>query len=84
MDQGLVVIGLMEEGPASGSTPTPADVESWNQTYGVEHPMLADPSMSQISYIVTGYPTYVVIDRDMTIATADLWPFDTSYIIGML
>ena len=79
-----MVIGLMEEGPSQGSTPTAANVESWNDQYGIEHPMLADAAMTQISYIVTGYPTYVVIDREMVISTADLWPFDSSYIINML
>jgi len=79
-----VVIGLMEEGPAQGSTPTSADVESWNDQYGIQHPMLADVAGTQMGYYVSGFPTYVVIDREMVVQNADLWPFDANYVINML
>ncbi len=74
----------MQEGPGSGSTPTQADLESWNSQYGIEHPMLADPEGTQMGYYVSGFPTYAIIDRDMVIQNADLWPFDANYVIGLL
>lgn len=78
-----MVIGAMQENNGGG-TPTQADLESWNSQYGVEHPMLADPAGTQMGYYAAGFPTYAIIDRDMVIQNADLWPFDTSYVIGLL
>jgi len=78
-----VVLGVMQEGP-SGGPPSEADLNSWNDTYALEHPQLNDGGMSQSPYVTLGYPTYVVIDREMVIQNADLWPFDANYVIGLL
>ncbi len=67
-----------------GSPPDVSDLNAWNNDFGITHPMLADPQMSQNVYAVLGYPTFVVIDRDMRIANADLWPWNPSFINGLL
>jgi hypothetical protein len=32
----------------------------------------------------SGYPTYIVIDREMVVQNADLWPFDPQFVIDLL
>lgn len=78
-----MVLGVMQQNNG-GSAPAQADLESWNNQHGIEHPMLADGAMTQGPYCVLGYPTYVVIDQEMVIQNADLWPFDPNYVIGLL
>ncbi len=67
-----------------GGAPSQQDLNSWANQHGLTHPILADPSGSQLPYVVIGYPTYVVIDQTMTIVNADLWPFDANYITSLL
>lgn len=80
---GLVIIGAMQQ-DAQGSPPDTSDLSTWCSTFNITHPVTADPQMSQNVYAVLGYPTYVVIDRDMRIVNADLWPWDPGFIIGLL
>ncbi len=82
-DQGLVIIGAMTE-DQSGA---PADIDdaiAWCDQFAITHPMLADPEGTQMGYYVSGFPTYIIIDRDMVVANADLWPFDPQFVIDML
>lgn len=63
----------------SGGTPDLSDLEGWTSSFGVEHPVLADMDGVNAPYVV-GYPTFVVIGRDMTILNEDMWPFDDDYV----
>jgi hypothetical protein len=80
---GLVILGAMQE-DAQYAAPDVADLNQWNNQFNITHPMLADPQKTQNFYAVLGYPTYVVIDRDMRIANADLWPWDANFITSLL
>ena len=53
-------------------------VASWATSYGIEHPVLADPNAETGPYVTLGYPTYVIINKDMTIYNADMWPFNAN------
>jgi len=60
----------------------PPDVDecaNWAEQSGLTHPVLVDDG-SVISYVSSGFPTYVVIDREMTIQSADMWPWDDSFV----
>jgi len=60
------------------------DLNVWVDVYSLTHPVLADPTMTQNQFVVTGYPTYVVIDQEMNIENDDLWPFDGDYVMDLL
>ena len=64
----------------SGGAPALSDLETWTSNFGVEHPVLADINGDTAPYVLAGYPTFVVIGRDMTILNEDMWPFDEGYI----
>lgn len=72
----------MTEG--NNGAPTAAEPMSWANTYGITHPVLRDTTGSQTPYVVLGYPTYVVIDRNMVIQNADMWPWSDSYVLGFI
>lgn len=69
---------------STSGAPTETSINSWATTYGLTHPLVLDGAQTQGPYCVLGLPTYVVIDRDMTIVNADLWPFDPNFVIGLL
>ena len=79
----VIMLGAMQEN-TGGSSPSQADLNDWAASYGLNHPLLADTSKSQGQFVVTGYPTYVVIDREMNIVTDDLWPFDANFVLDLL
>ena len=56
------------------------DVADWASLFSINHPVLADPSKVMDSFVLSGYPVYVVIGKDMKIKVTDLWPFDYSTI----
>jgi len=74
-DTGVVFLGMMLE-TSSGSLPASEDAARWADTYGLTHPVIADASGQQSSWVASGYPTYVVLDQTMTVIYDDLWPFD--------
>jgi hypothetical protein len=78
-----MMIGTMIE-DNSYNQPDQQDLTSWNNQFNLTHPMLADGQGSQGPYVEIGYPTYVVIDRSMTIVDDDMWPFSISYVAGLL
>ena len=67
----------------TGSAPGASDAERWANNFDITHPVLGDTARSQNEYVVTGYPTYVVIDREMVIQEDDLWPFNENYITSL-
>ena len=69
----------MTEG--NSGSPTAAEISQWVSNYGITHPVLQDVTGSQTPYVAIGYPTYVVIDRNMVIQNADMWPWSDSYIL---
>ena len=64
--------------------PDGEDLNAWVDAYSLTHPVLADPEMTQGEFVVTGYPTYVVIDQEMNIVNDDLWPFDLEYVLDLV
>ena len=68
----------------NGQPPDVEDLVAWADYNGLTHPVLADPQLETGPYVTTGYPTYVVIGRDMVILQDDLWPFDPQYIVNQL
>ncbi len=65
--------------------PSQQDLNDWANAYGInDHPVVADPNGDNMPYVVEGYPTYPVIDDDMTIANPDLWPFNCSAVGALL
>ena len=54
-------------------SPTQSQVSSWANRYNLDHPVLADQSRDLYNY-ARSYPTYVLIDRDMTVKNADMYP----------
>lgn len=59
----------------------PADQTSaqrWADRYDIVHPVLADSNGVTGAFVTQGYPTYPVINPDMTIINEDLWPFNAS------
>jgi cytochrome c-type biogenesis protein len=79
----VVLLAAMQENNA-GNTPTSSDLEEWFTDFGLTHPVVADTSKSQGAFIVSGYPTYVVIDQEMNIVDDDLWPFDPDAVLALL
>ena len=58
---------------------------SWADRSGLSHPVNSDASGNQVqNFIVSGYPTYVIIDREMKIVNPDLWPFDPGVVEDLL
>ncbi len=59
---------------AVSQTPSADDAAGWAEAYGIEHPVLADGTGETLGYVL-GYPTFVVIDREMVIQNANMWPW---------
>ncbi len=82
-DHDMVYLSVMLE-DYSGQPPSPEDAEEWAARFGLTHPVLADDGTGQRDYIQVGYPTFVIIDRDMTIIDPDFWPLDEGYIRSLI
>jgi len=82
-DQGLVYISAMVDSNAGGM-PDQATLQSWADSLGVTHPVVSDETNTQINYVVSGFPTFVIIDQTMTIQNADLWPWDPNAVTSLL
>lgn len=72
-DGGVVILSVMFEDDTGGA-PDAAALSRWVSAYDVTHPLLAGPGNLSDS-IQGGYPTLPVLNRDMTIATVDNYPF---------
>ena len=79
----VVMLGAMQENSA-GSPPSVDNAVEWVNDFSLTHPVLADTPQINLPYIVTGYPTYIVIDREMNIVNDDLWPFDVNYVLDLI
>jgi peroxiredoxin len=81
-DQGLMVITLLGE-DYGGRTPDQGDLQDWANSFGIDHPVVADPGFSVASRFVTGGTLYlpstsllgegaVVLLRDRALSTNDI------------
>ncbi|MCP4872735.1 MAG: TlpA family protein disulfide reductase [Proteobacteria bacterium] len=82
-DGDVIMLAAMQENTGA-SPPSTSDVVTWGETFDLTHPIVADADQDNLPYIVTGFPTYVVIDRTMEIVNDDLWPFDQDYVLNLL
>ena len=82
-DQGVIMLAAMQENSA-GAAPAPTNATQWADEFSLTHPVVADEQQFNIDYIVTGFPTYIVIDQQMNVVNDDLWPFDPDYVAGIL
>ena len=55
-------------------------IVNWASEYSANYPVLADESGELSSFVVSGYPTFVILDKNMVIKNTDLWPYDESFI----
>jgi hypothetical protein len=75
----------MVDDNAGNAIPDTSTLMNWADTSGLEHPVCSYASGSEVGrFVITGYPTYVLIDREMTIDNADLWPFSESAVEDLL
>ena len=82
-DGEVILLAAMQENGV-GDPPTADDLNSWVNDFSLKHPVLGDVDKTQNPYAGTGYPTYVVLDRELTIVNSDLWPFDSDYVLGLV
>jgi len=78
-DDGFVYLSVMLEDTNGDAPGAPAAAE-WASRFDLTHPVLVDTVGDQRDYVSIGYPTIVIIDRDMTILVPDFWPLDPIWI----
>jgi peroxiredoxin len=81
-DDGLVYLAIMLE--SNSGEPTNGALNEWANAFGLSHPVLADVSQATMPYIAVGYPTFVVLDRELKVVEEDLWPMSASAISAYL
>ena len=69
-----IFIGVMADG--NSGIPSVSELESWVSQYGTDYPLVSDTNGEAGTFVTVGFPTYVVLDRDMTVLYEDLFPFD--------
>ncbi|MCP4808571.1 MAG: hypothetical protein GY913_35405 [Proteobacteria bacterium] len=78
-DQGLAYLAVMLEDDG-GKKPSEEACARWASDLDLTHAVVADEEQQGYDFIVSGFPTFVVIDREMVIIEDDLWPFDPSFV----
>ena len=78
----VILISVMVSG--NGPQGTQQEIEAWTEDHDLTHPVVNDPQQTQGPYVVTGFPTYVVIDRNMTIQGDDMWPWTDSFVLQFI
>ena len=69
---------------ANQDPPGQTAVSNWANNNGItNHPVLVDANGDSYR-LANGYPTYVVLDRDMTIRIQDLYPFNASTVASVI
>lgn len=71
-----IFIGVMADG--NSGVPSVSELEAWESQYSTDYPIVSDINSAAVGFVTVGYPTYVVLDRDMTILYEDLYPFQGS------
>jgi len=95
-DSGFVYLSVMAQDNA-GAIPSVDVLWNWanyqvcgGSSAGDElacdaHPVTTEPGGSTAeNYVVTGWPTLLLIDRTMTIAQADMWPYDAGAVSSLV
>ena len=75
-----IFLGVMVDG--SSGIPSLSELEDWVSQYSSDYPILSDINGEAMGFVTVGFPTYVVLDRDMTVIYEDLFPFDGSTVAG--
>lgn len=81
-DDGFIVITLLGEN-TFGQTPSQGDLQDWASSFGIDHPVVADPGFGVASRFVSGGSLYLpstsllgegveVIKRDAFVSTNDI------------
>jgi len=81
-DDGFIVITLLGE-DSFGQTPDQGDLQEWANSFGIDHPVVADPGFSVGARFVSGSALYlpstsllgpgaVVLERDSPVSTNDI------------
>jgi peroxiredoxin len=89
-DQGLITMHLQIYGNTGDSPPTAADLTDWATEYGITFPVVADATtdiytgLSSTGVLQGGIPTFVFINRDLTIKESRTGLADSSVIEGLL
>ena len=68
---------------ANSEPPVESTVASWADSFSIVHPVLADTDREVSGFVTTGFPTYVVIDRELVIQNADMWPWNDSEVLSL-
>ena len=81
-DDDVILLSIMHE--SNTGAPAEGDLQDWASAYGITFPIVADPFGAETGAMINGgFPTYPVIDRDMTIVEKDLFPFNCGALGGI-
>ena len=68
---------------ANSEPPVQSTVADWANSFSIVHPVLADTGQDVSGFVTTGFPTYVVIDKELVIRNADMWPWNDSEVLSL-
>lgn len=69
----LVVLSIMAEN-ITYDPPTVSNLQDWTTAFNLTHPVGLDSSNSLMPFAILGFPTYVLVAPDMTVASSLLFP----------
>ncbi len=78
-DGDVVVFAALQQN-IDTSPASAAGVSRWVDDFELTHPVLADTAHGYRNFAQGGFPTYVVVGRDMRIVEPDLYPFDSDWV----
>jgi thiol-disulfide isomerase/thioredoxin len=76
-DDDIVILELMIQNNY-GDYPSVADVQSWADEYGADHPVLAVSDGAFDAWLAGGFPTLPILDGELVAVVADNFPFSPS------
>lgn len=80
-DGDVVIFAAMQQN-IDTSPASAAGVSRWVDDFELSHPVLADPAHGYRDFAQGGFPTYVVLGRDLRILDPDLYPFDSDWVLS--
>lgn len=57
-----------------GPAPVASDAADWAETFGLTHPVVADPARERTKLLSPAYPTVVLLDRELRVLDEDVPP----------
>ena len=75
---------VLQHQTVSGATPTPADLTAWVNTYGIHHPVVADPGQDIFERWSTGQPRYTLLAPGATIVVEGVGSVSNAQIEAVL